>query len=97
MKFIMVLMVSMLASSAFAGSVSDKVAEIEMDRNVKCTYVKASFNFCIGTPRELATCRYSETYSCYGAESFKLKLKVKNYYNARSNSRETVVTSTKIL
>lgn len=93
MKFIMAALVSLMAFSSFASSVSDKVAEIEMDRNVKCSYVKSSFAICLGTPRALATCRYSETYSCYGAESFKLKLKVKESYNSRSNSRETKVTS----
>jgi hypothetical protein len=97
MKLIIGLALSMMAFSSFAGSVSDKVSEIEMDRNVKCSHVKSSFAICLGTPRALATCRYSETYSCYGAESFKLKLKVKEYYNSRTNSRESVVTSTSIL
>lgn len=96
MKFIMATLVSLMAFSTFASTVSEKVAEIEMDRNVKCSYVKSSFAICLGTPRALATCRYSETYSCYGAESFKLKLKVKESYNARSNSRETKVTSVSI-
>jgi hypothetical protein len=97
MKIIMGLVFTMVSLSSFAGSVSDKVAAIEADRNVKCTYSKSSFAFCLGTPRALSTCRYSETYSCYGAESFKLKLKVKDFYNSHTNSRETVVTSSKIL
>lgn len=96
MKLIIGLTLSMMAFSSFASSVSDTVADIEMDRNVKCSYVKSSFAICLGTPRALATCRYSQTYSCYGAESFKLKLKVKESYNSRSNSRETKVTSVSI-
>lgn len=97
MKLIIGLILTLTAFSSFASSVSDKVAEIEMDKNVKCSYVKSSFAICLGTPRALATCRYSSTFSCYGAESFKLKLKVKEYYNSRTNSRESVVTSTSIL
>lgn len=96
MKFIMAMIVSLMTVSAFASSVSDKVAQIEMDRNVKCSYVKSSFAICLGTPRAVATCRYTQSYSCYGAESFKLKLKVKEYYDYSSNSRETKVTSVSI-
>ncbi len=96
MKLIMGLSLSLMAFSSFAGSVSDKVAEIEFNKNVKCSHVKSSFAICIGMERTLATCRYTATYSCYGAESFKLKLKVKEYYNTRTNSRESVVTSTSI-
>ena len=96
MKLIIGLLMTFFAASAFAGdSVSVTISRIEMDKNVRCDYINSSFNFCIGTQRELATCRHTETYQCYGAESFKLKLKVKEFYSNRSNSRDNVVTSIK--
>ncbi len=96
MKLIMGLMMSLFAVSAFAGeSVRSTVEGIESDKNVRCDYVKSSFSICLGTPRELATCRYTQTYQCYGVESFKLKLKVKEFYSNRTNSRDSVVTSIK--
>ena len=96
MKLIIGLLMTVFAASAFAGdTVRETVSRIEMDKNVRCDYIKSSFNFCIGTQRELATCRHTETYQCYGAESFKLKLKVKEFYSNRSNSRDNVVTSIK--
>lgn len=97
MKLIMGLIFALTAASSFAASVSDKVAEIEANYNVKCEYSKSSFAFCFGSPKDLATCRYTETYSCYGAESFKLKLKVKSYYDASSNKRESKVISAQII
>lgn len=97
MKLVMGLAFALVAGSSFASSVSDKVASIEASHNVKCEYTKSSFAFCIGTPREMAVCRYSETYYCYGAESFKLKLKVKSYFDHSTNRRETKVTKTQIL
>jgi hypothetical protein len=96
MKLIVGLLMTVFAASAFAyDSARETVARIEMDKNVRCDYIKSSFNFCIGTPRELATCRYTQTYQCYGVESFKLKLKMKEFYSNRTNSRESVVTSIK--
>lgn len=84
-----------MSLSAFAGerSPSETISRIEVDNNVKCELIKNTFSICIGSPRELATCRYKKTYSCYGIESFKVTLKVKDYYNHRSNARETVVTN----
>lgn len=95
MKITISLMVSLLSFSAFASgrSPSDTISRIEADNNVRCDLVKNSFAVCIGSPREVATCRYTKTYSCYGVESFKLKLKVKDSYNYSINARETVVTS----
>ena len=99
MKLTVALMISLFAFSAFAGgrSPSDTISRIETDNNVRCDLVKNSFSICIGSPREVATCRYSKTYTCYGIESFRLKLKVKNFYNYSTNERETVVTSIKYL
>lgn len=87
---------TVFAASAFAGdSVKETISRIEMDKNVRCDYIKSSFSFCLGTPRELATCRYTQTFQCYGADSFKLKLKIKEFYSNRTNSRDSVVTSIK--
>lgn len=98
MKVLIALMMSAFAFSALAGdSVSSVVSGIEADRNVRCDYVKSSMEFCFGMPRELATCRYTKTYRCDGAESFTLKLKVKNFYNTRTDARESVVTKVEIL
>ncbi len=97
MKLIMGLALTLMSVSSFAGSVSDKVAEIESTYNVECNYSKSSFAICLGMPRAFATCRYTSTYICNGAENFTLKLKVKEYYDNSTNSRETKVTSTKIL
>lgn len=97
MKLTIALMISLITFSAFASgrSPSDTIARIESDSNVRCDLVKNSFAVCIGSPREVATCRYTKSYSCYGIESFKLKLKVKDFYNYSSNQRETVVTNIK--
>ena len=97
MKLTVALMISLFAFSALAGgrSPSDTISGIEADNNVRCDLVKNSFAVCIGSPREVATCRYTKSYTCYGIESFKLKLKVKDFYNHRSNERETVVTAIK--
>lgn len=99
MKLAIALMISLVTFSAFAGgrSPSDTISRIETDNNVRCDLVKNGFSVCIGAPREVATCRYSKTYSCYGIESFKVKLKVKDYYNYSTDQRETVVTSIKYL
>lgn len=99
MKLTIALLISLFTLSALAGgrSPSDTISRIEADTNVRCDLVKNSFSICIGSPREVATCRYTKTYSCYGIESFKLKLKVKDFYNYSTNQRETVVTSIKYL
>jgi hypothetical protein len=99
MKLILAVTMSFMAFNAFAGesTVESTIREIETERNVRCDFERNSFSFCVGTPREAATCRYSKTYSCFGAESFKLKLKVKDYYNWGTNSRETVVTDVSYL
>lgn len=95
MKQFIVAAIALVSLSAIASerSPSDTISRIERDSNVKCDLIKNSFSVCIGSPREVATCRYTKTYSCYGLESFKVKMKVKDYYNYNTNSRETVVTN----
>lgn len=95
MKHLIVAALALMSVAAIAGerSPSETISRIERDTNVKCDLIKNSFSVCIGTPREIATCRYTKTYSCYGLESFQVKMKVKDFYNYSTNSRETVVTN----
>lgn len=96
MKFVLALMLSFSAFSAFAQSVSEVVSTIETERRVRCEFVKNGFEVCIGMPKEYATCRYTKTYFCEGDEVFTLKLKVKEYLSTQTYNRETVVTDIQI-
>ncbi len=98
MKFATGLLMCFFAFSSFAGSVEEKVKDVEADRNVKCEYVKTSVGICLGSPVTLtpALCRYSKTFNCDGAETFKLKVKVKGYYNQQTNGYEEKVIGTTI-
>lgn len=97
MKLVFLSVLAMSSLSAFAATPSEVISEIEATRNVKCDYVKSSFAICLGAPRQLATCRYSETYACFGAESLKVKLGVKESYSPASNTRISKVTKVKYL
>jgi hypothetical protein len=92
MKLIALLAISLVSFSAMASSVEDKISSLEFNRNVKCEHVKNSFPFCYGTGAPFKTCRYTSTYSCSGAESFKAVLSVKTYFNSRTEKQETTVT-----
>lgn len=94
MKCLIALAFIAVSLPAMAKSPAQVVSQIEADRNVRCEYIKSSFEVCLGMPRETAVCRSTMTYRCEGGESlFTLKLKVKNYFNTRTFSRETVVTT----
>lgn len=94
MKKLTAIILACVSLSVFAGerSPSETISRIEVDNNVKCELIKNTISICLGSPRELATCRYKKTYSCYGIESFKVTLKVKEFYSNRTSARETVVT-----
>lgn len=96
MKFAFGILLCFFASSSFAQSVSEAVASIEAEKDVKCKFLRNNIGMCFGTYQvfDISSCRYSKVYSCYGAESFKLKVKVKEYFNINTNAREAVVIGT---
>lgn len=98
MKLILAIVISIFSISSFAGerSVSSTLSKVEFEKNVKCEFVKSSFAVCFGTPAQVQTCRYTSTYQCFGNENLTLKLKIKSFYNVRTNVRENVVTKIKI-
>ncbi len=100
MKIATLLILALLSISSFASSVGETISRIERETNSKCERTGGSlFNFCSGSiPREGETsvpytCRYSSKYTCYSNEKdFKIKLKVIEAYNYRTQERENRVT-----
>jgi hypothetical protein len=97
MKMVTVILASILSiSSVFAGSnqqsIEDTIREIELNHHVRCDLMRTSVAICLG-PTRTATCHYSQNYSCHGAEKVMgIKLKIKDYFNLRTNTRKVVVT-----
>lgn len=92
MKKILVLSLGLLSFSAFAGnSVSATVEKIEFENNVKCELVRNSMGFCFGTPAPYQTCYRTAKYLCLGARTINLKLKIKDFYNVETNTRDSIV------
>ncbi len=64
-------------STSFAkpiSNVQDTISKIELKKNAKCTFVKASRDFCIN-----GLCFNSQTYKCVSnSEDFGVKLKLKS-------------------
>lgn len=98
MKFTLALLMCCFVFSSFASSVEETVKDIEVERNVKCEYVRTNMGICLGSPVTLepSFCRYSKIFSCVGAETFKLKVKVNSSYNQKTNSYESKVVGTTI-
>ena len=94
MKKFIVAIISVTSFSVMANerSLSETLSRIERENNVRCELVKKSPSVCLGSPVKSALCYYKKTFTCDGAESFKLKLRVRSSYNLRTNSREIVVT-----
>lgn len=98
MKYLLSALLGAFTFSTFASdSISDVVSRIETDRQVRCEFVKKSLAVCFGSPAEIAFCRFSVLYRCTGAEKLDLKLNVNEFYNANTNSRETIVTKIKYI
>ena len=97
MKIFIMVVVSMLSIfSVFAEtndqSIEETLREIEINHNVRCDLMRTSVSICFG-PSRTATCHYSQNYSCHGAEKVMgIKLKIRDFYNLRTNSRKVVVT-----
>lgn len=94
MKKLVLLGLALISLSAFAGRGAEEViAEIEEREAVACTFVSQSrFEFCLGYPTDLAVCRFSKRYSCVGASSFDVKLKMKSVPNYSRGSNDVSVT-----
>ncbi len=97
MKILILIIASMLSiSSVFAvnskQSIEETIREIEINHNVRCDLMRTSLAICFGSSRT-ATCHYTQNYSCHGAEKVMgIKLKIKDYFNLRTNTRKVEVT-----
>ena len=97
MKSLILIIASMLSiSSVFAvnskQSIEETIREIEINHNVRCDLMRTSLSICFG-PSRTATCHYTQNYSCHGAEKVMgIKLKIKDYFNLRTNTRKVEVT-----
>lgn len=92
MKKILVLSTTLFSFSVFAGeSVKSTIEKIEFENNVKCELVRNSMGFCFGTPAPYQTCYRTAKYLCLGAKTINLKLKIKDFYNVETNTRDSIV------
>lgn len=92
MKTLLVGLLCLSSVSAFAReTVKEALSRIETDRNVRCDYRKGSLALCMGSDPVYKICTSTSTYSCYGLESFQLKLKIKSSFNYDSQERESSV------
>lgn len=98
MKKLIVALFALSTLSAFASSAADAtIRPIEAREGVQCYKVSESrMQFCIGMPRELAVCRYSQTFECMGDSEFKVKLTLKSKPDSRG-VRTTTVTKVKYI
>lgn len=102
MKFLAFILLSTFSLSAFSASVSDTIARLEDGNDVQCTQVEKSRPICLGlavdeAARQTIPCWYSVKFECIGAEDFKVKLRVKESYNASTDKRESNVTKVTII
>lgn len=93
MKLFFTMLFLSLSFSAFAAkpSPSQVIQDIEEVRRVRCQFIKNSFAFCLGSRSGMGVCRYSKTYACDGEEMFKVILKVREFYNQVTQSRQEQV------
>ena len=92
MKKMLVLTLALMSFAAFAGnSVQGTIEKIEFEKNVKCELVKNTMGLCLGQ-YPYSTCYRTAKYLCLGAETLKVKLKIKEFYNVEANRRDSVVT-----
>ena len=95
MKKLLVAVLALASVSAFAvgRSAEEVISEIEARDSVQCYQVSESrFKLCLGAPSELAVCRWTKKYDCFGASEFSVKLKLKSSASGSRGERETVVT-----
>jgi hypothetical protein len=105
MKKALVIILSVLSLNSFAATISETIKKIEMAQNATCERTGGSlFNFCSsslsynGEPSVPYTCTYKAKFTCYSSEKdFRLKLKVVESYNPRTNLRESRVVKVKYI
>ena len=98
MKKLIIALFALSSLSAFASSAAEStIRAIEAREGVQCYKVSESrMQFCIGTPRELAVCRYSQTFECMGESEFKVKLTLKSKPDS-NGVRTTTVSKVKYI
>ena len=74
-------------STAFAGAIEDKVADIESSTYTKCEYQKTSWGL-----RLPGVLFYNANFECKGRDiQFNLKIKVKDVYDGSTNHWNVIV------
>lgn len=97
MKSMLLIATFLISSAAFAGSVENKIKEIESENNARCDYKKTSFALCFGRDAYSRVCYYSVKYNCLSQDGdFTAKIKVKSSYNLELQKRVEKIRKVKI-
>lgn len=97
MKSVLLVATFLISSAALAGSVENKIKEIENQNNARCENRKTSSSFCLGPDYYSQVCFYSVKYNCLSQEGdFTVKIKVKSSYNFDLEKRVEKIRKVKI-
>ncbi len=80
MKYILAAALVSFSFSSFASELEDVVRKVEIEKNANCIKKSESpISMCFG---QIPTCLYNVKFKCISSEGdFKLKVKMKNYYD----------------
>ncbi|MFY7994139.1 MAG: hypothetical protein ACOVP4_12650 [Bacteriovoracaceae bacterium] len=97
MKSFLLIIAFLVTSTAFAGSVENKIKDIEAEYNARCEYKKKSFGLCLGADYYSSVCYYSVKYNCASNEGqFVAKIKMKSFYHFEKAVRVEKIRKVKI-